>query len=90
LQKSVADDALVGLPFDLSPKGMNMRPEHDTRQTVIREWMSLPRDRRQSKEQVAAFATQAMEKHSFTYSGDRHAKIMAWLLPRIAKPHSVR
>ena len=62
-----------------------MRPEHDTRRTVIREWMSQPRDRRQSKEQVAAFAAQAVEKHTFKCSGDRHAKIMAWLLPRTAK-----
>ena len=62
-----------------------MRPEHDTRRTIIREWMSLPRDRRRSEEQVAAFATQAMERHNFTCSGDRHARIMAWLVPRIAK-----
>ena len=62
-----------------------MRPEHETRRTVIREWMSLPRDKRQSKEQAAAFAAQAMEKHPFAYRGDRHAKIIAWLLPRTAQ-----
>ena len=62
-----------------------MRPEHDARRTVIREWMSLPRERRQTEEQAAAFATQAAEKHKFTCSGDRYRRIMAWLLPRTAK-----
>jgi hypothetical protein len=61
-----------------------MRPEHKARRTVIREWMSLPRERRQTEEQAAAFATQAAEKHKFT-SGDRYRRIMAWLLPRTAK-----
>jgi hypothetical protein len=62
-----------------------MRPEHKARRTVIREWMSLPRDKRQTEEQVAAFATTAAEKHEFTCSGDRYRRIMAWLLPRTAK-----
>jgi hypothetical protein len=62
-----------------------MRPEHDARRTVIREWMSLPRDKRQTQEQVAAFARKATETHAFTCSGDRYQRIMAWLLPRTAK-----
>jgi hypothetical protein len=62
-----------------------MRPEHEARRTVIREWMSLPRDRRHTEEQAAAFATEVAEKHEFTCSGDRYRRIMAWLLPRIAK-----
>jgi hypothetical protein len=37
------------------------------------------------REQAAALATQATEKHKFTCSGDRHLRIMAWLLPRTAK-----
>ncbi len=69
----------------LSLKGLKMRPEHEARRTVIREWMSLPRERRQNEEQAAAFATQAAEKHKFTCSGDRYRRIMAWLLPRTAK-----
>src|SRR5271165_5286161 len=66
-------------------KRLKMRPEHEARRTVIREWMSLPRQSRQTEEQAAAFATQATEKHKFTCSGDRHRRIMAWLLPRLAK-----
>jgi hypothetical protein len=58
-----------------------MRPEHEARRTVVREWMSLPRERRQNEEQAAAFATQAAEKHKFTCSGDRYRRIMTWLSP---------
>jgi hypothetical protein len=63
-----------------------MRPQHDARRTVIREWMALPRQKRETKEQTAAFATKAAETHDFVCQGDRHARIMTWLLPRTAKP----
>jgi hypothetical protein len=74
-----------GSRYPESEKVLKMRPEHEARRTVIREWMSLPRERRQNEEQAAAFATQAAEKHKFTCSGDRYRRIMAWLLPRTAK-----
>src|SRR5262249_33331536 len=39
-----------------------MKPERDVRRKVIREWMSLPRDTRQTQEQAAApFAMKAAE-----------------------------
>lgn len=63
-----------------------MKPEHDARRTIIREWMSLPRDKRQTKEQVAAFAVKAIEKHQFRCSGDPRQRVLAWLLPRKGKP----
>jgi hypothetical protein len=66
-------------------KVLQMRPEHKARRTVIREWMSLPRDKRHTEEQATAFATKAAEKLDFTCSGDRYVRIMAWLLPRTAK-----
>ena len=62
-----------------------MRPEHDARRTIIREWMSLPPDKRETKEQVADFATKVLEKHKFRCSGDRHQRVVAWLLPRSGK-----
>jgi hypothetical protein len=62
-----------------------MRPEHNARRTIIREWMSLPRDKRATEEQAAAFAAKAGEKHDFRCSGDRQQRIMTWLLPRIKK-----
>jgi hypothetical protein len=63
-----------------------MRPEHGARRTVIREWMSLPREKRRTKEQIADFAMKAAEKNEFDCSGDRYRRIMTWLLPRTAKP----
>jgi hypothetical protein len=62
-----------------------MRPEHESRRKIIREWMSLPREGRKTQKQAADFATKATEKHEFTCSGDRYRRIMAWLLPRTAK-----
>jgi hypothetical protein len=62
-----------------------MKPEHDARRTIIREWMSLPREKRQTEEQAAAFAVKAIEKHRLRCSGDPHQRVMAWLLPRSGK-----
>jgi hypothetical protein len=65
---------------------MNMRPEHDVRRKVIREWMSLPRDKRQTQEQAAAFAMKAVETNTIGNSRqDPYERIMAWLLPRTGK-----
>jgi hypothetical protein len=33
-----------------------MRPEHETRRKIIREWMALPKDKRQTEEQAKPFA----------------------------------
>ena len=66
-------------------KVAKMRPEHEARRTVIREWMSLPREMRQTEQQAAAFARKTTEKNEFTCSGDRYGRIMSWLLPRTAK-----
>jgi hypothetical protein len=33
-----------------------MRPEHEARRKIIREWMSQPKEKRQTKEQAEAFA----------------------------------
>ena len=63
-----------------------MRPEHDIRRKVIREWMSLPRVKRRTQEQAAAFATKALETNAIGRSGgDPYGRIMAWLLPRTGK-----
>jgi hypothetical protein len=60
-----------------------MRPEHDARRAIIREWMALPKDKRRTQEQAAAFATKAKEK--VPGSGDPYQRVMAWLLPRTGK-----
>ncbi|TMJ22893.1 MAG: hypothetical protein E6G96_19280 [Alphaproteobacteria bacterium] len=61
-----------------------MKPEHEERRKIIREWMSLPKDKRQSEEQANTFARKATER--IPSSGDPHRRIMSWLLPRIGKP----
>jgi hypothetical protein len=62
-----------------------MKPENKARRTIIREWMSLPRDKRQTGQQAADFGLKAIEKHAFRCSGDRQRRIMVWLKPRIGK-----
>ena len=61
-----------------------MRPEHDARRAIIREWMALPKEKRQTEEHAATFAKKAAER--VPCSGDRYGRIMSWLLPRLAKP----
>src|SRR5213082_3267222 len=39
-----------------------MKQEHETRRKIIREWMSLPKDKRQTEEQAKPFAKKAMER----------------------------
>ncbi len=57
------------------------------RRVVIREWMSLVREKRQTQEQAAAFARKAMQQHALARSGrDPYRVIMGWLLPRTGKP----
>jgi hypothetical protein len=61
-----------------------MKPENAARRAIIREWMLLPREQRQSEEQAAAFALKAIEKHGFRGS-DRQRRVMSWLMPRVGK-----
>jgi hypothetical protein len=57
------------------------------RREVIREWMALPRDKRQSDEQTADFAAKAVQKHQLPRSRrDPQQVMMDWLLPRTGRP----
>ncbi|WP_315838035.1 hypothetical protein [Bradyrhizobium prioriisuperbiae] len=57
------------------------------RRDVIREWMSLARDQRQSSQQALAFATAALQRHSLPRSRrSPHTVIMGWLRPRAGRP----
>jgi hypothetical protein len=60
-----------------------MQPEHEERRKIIREWMSLSKDKRQTEKQANAFARKAMER--IPSVGDPHRKIMSWLLPRTGR-----
>jgi hypothetical protein len=68
----------------LEQRILSMKPEHETRRKIIREWMALPKDKRQTKEQTKPFAKKAMER--IPSSGDPYRQIMRWLVPRIGKP----
>jgi hypothetical protein len=63
-----------------------VKPEHDVRRTIIREWMSLPQEKRQTEQQAMDFVARAIEKHKFRCSGDLQQRVMAWLLPRCGRP----
>ena len=70
-----------------------MKPEHETRRKIIREWRSLPKDARQTEEQAEAFARKVIDRVSLRGAGYRgttppnpYRNIMRWLLPRIGKP----
>jgi hypothetical protein len=56
-------------------EGTAMRPEHDARRTIVREWMALPGDERQTREQTASFAKKAIEKLGSV--PDRHGLAVA-------------
>jgi hypothetical protein len=39
--------------------------DHETRRKIIREWMALPKDKRHTEEQAAAFAKKATQQNQF-------------------------
>jgi hypothetical protein len=64
------------------------------RRKLIREWMTLPKDKRQTEEQVTAFAKKAIDQNEFhrsrrdpqqEFRRDPYQKVIGWLLPRAAK-----
>ena len=57
------------------------------RRAIIREWMSLAHEKRQSNQQARAFTKAATQRHSLPRSRRTpHDVIMAWLRPRIGRP----
>ena len=61
--------------------------ESNVRRAVIREWMSLAREKRKSGEQAAAFAEAAIQRHKLRRSR-RSAQdiVIGWLRPRTGRP----
>ncbi|MGY4473281.1 hypothetical protein ACVILL_000695 [Bradyrhizobium sp. USDA 3364] len=57
------------------------------RRAIIREWMTLAREKREFAEQASAFATAALQRHRLPRSRcTPHAVIMRWLGPRTGRP----
>jgi hypothetical protein len=60
--------------------------DHETRRKIIRQWRSLPKDKRQTAEQAAVFAKKALEENQLQPSRrDPYQRVMGWLSPRIGK-----
>jgi hypothetical protein len=53
--------------------------ETETRRKIIRQWMALPKDKRQTAEQAAAFAERAAEQ------SELYAQPARSLLPRVGR-----
>ena len=67
-----------------------MKKQRQARRKIIRQWTALPRDKRQSMEQIAAYAKTAAQQNenAFVHSHrDPYEKIMGWLLPRAGRPY---
>lgn len=59
---------------------------HETRRKIIREWTALPKDKRQTEEQVVPFAKKALEQNELPRSRrDPYQTIIGWLRPRTGK-----
>ena len=57
------------------------------RRAVIREWMLLAHEKRQSIEQASGFAKAALQRHDLARSRRTpHEIIMRWLQPRTGRP----
>jgi hypothetical protein len=57
------------------------------RRTVIRDWMALTRDKRQTEAQAAGFAAKTLQRNELPRTRrDPYRVIMGWLLPRTGKP----
>ena len=57
------------------------------RRDIIREWMSLARQKRQSGEQALAFAITALQRHSLPRRRRTPREVvMGWLRPRTGRP----
>jgi hypothetical protein len=71
---------------DSALKEIKMRPEYDLRRRVTREWMLLPRDKRQNQEPAAAFATKVVKANTIgSQRDDPHEIVMAWLSSRVGR-----
>ena len=62
-----------------------MKKQREARRKIIRQWARLPKDRRQSMEEISEFARTAAQQNEKAFVRSRrdpYEKIMGWLLPR--------
>ena len=62
-----------------------MKKQHEARRKIIRQWTRLPKERRQSMEEISEFARTAARQNENVFVRSRrdpYEQIMGWLLPR--------
>jgi hypothetical protein len=62
-----------------------MKRQREARRKIIRQWTMLPKNKRQTVEQISAFARTAARQNETAFVPSRrgpYEKIMGWLLPR--------
>ena len=62
-----------------------IKRQREARRKIIRQRTKLPRDKRQSVEEISAFARTAAQQNKSAFVRSRrepYEKIMGWLLPR--------
>jgi hypothetical protein len=65
--------------------GTKMIKPH-ARRLIIAEWLSLPKEERETKQQACVFAVKAAARYQFECVGDPQKEIMEWLSSHIGKP----
>src|SRR5262245_18769842 len=85
LREAVKEAVVSSRVEKLQPKEPDME-DHETRRKIIRQWMALPKDKRQTADQAAAFAKRAVEQNKFQRgSREPYDRIMGWLLSRVGR-----
>jgi hypothetical protein len=66
-----------------------MEEDHETRRKIIRQWMALPKDKRQTEEQVVAVEQNEFHRSwrdpNQKFRRDPYQKVIGWLMPRASK-----
>jgi hypothetical protein len=84
LREAVKEAVAVGR--EIAAQGTADMEDHETRRKIIRQWMALPKDKRQTADQAAAFAKRAVEQNKFQRgSREPYDRIMGWLLSRVGR-----
>ena len=66
-----------------------MTNQREARRKIIHQWTRLPKDRRQSTEEISEFARTAAQQNENAFVRSRrdpYEQIKGWLLPRAHQP----
>ena len=60
--------------------------DQETRRKIIRQWMALSKDKRQTPEQATAFAKKTVEQNKFRRGRrEPYDRVMGWLSSRVGR-----